>query len=121
MKTWLITGASSGIGRRVTEHLLERGDRVAATARRPEQLAELADKYGDQLWTAELAVTDAAQTTEVVDRVAEAVIAVAETTPAPLRLTLGSDAYQHIQEALRRRLDELTAQRDLAYSTDDVS
>jgi short-subunit dehydrogenase len=30
-KTWFITGASSGIGRKLTEKLLMRDDRVAAT------------------------------------------------------------------------------------------
>lgn len=32
MKTWFITGTSSGFGRQLTELLLEHGDRVAATA-----------------------------------------------------------------------------------------
>jgi NAD(P)-dependent dehydrogenase (short-subunit alcohol dehydrogenase family) len=36
--TWFISGASSGIGRLLTERLLERGDRVAATVRRPDAL-----------------------------------------------------------------------------------
>ncbi|WP_172327450.1 SDR family oxidoreductase [Mangrovicoccus sp. HB161399] len=39
MKTWLITGAASGFGRAMTEQLLERGDRVIATVRRPGSLA----------------------------------------------------------------------------------
>ena len=46
-KTWFITGTSSGFGRQMTELLLERGDRVAATLRRPERLRDLADRYGD--------------------------------------------------------------------------
>lgn len=58
MKTWLITGASRGFGRALTEAVLEHGDRVLATARRPEQLAELAARYGDRIGTAELDVTD---------------------------------------------------------------
>ncbi|MBO3681327.1 SDR family oxidoreductase [Streptomyces sp. NEAU-YJ-81] len=58
MKTWFITGTSSGFGRRLTELLLQRGDRVAATARRPETLDDLAEKYGKRLWTAALDVTD---------------------------------------------------------------
>jgi NAD(P)-dependent dehydrogenase (short-subunit alcohol dehydrogenase family) len=33
MKTWFITGSSRGFGRVWTEAALERGDRVAATAR----------------------------------------------------------------------------------------
>ncbi len=38
MKTWLITGAASGFGRAMTVKLLERGDRVIATVRRPGSL-----------------------------------------------------------------------------------
>ena len=33
-KIWFITGASSGLGRIMTEKLLDRGDRVIGTARR---------------------------------------------------------------------------------------
>jgi NAD(P)-dependent dehydrogenase (short-subunit alcohol dehydrogenase family) len=66
-RTWLITGASSGFGRSMTEQLLLRGDRVAATARTPERLADLAGRYGDQLWTATLDVTDTATLRGVVD------------------------------------------------------
>ncbi|MEU8756753.1 SDR family oxidoreductase [Streptomyces chartreusis] len=67
-KTWFVTGASAGIGRMVTEQLLERGDRVAATARRPEVLSDLADRYGDQLWTTSLDVTDTESLGDVVER-----------------------------------------------------
>ncbi|MDT7594057.1 MAG: hypothetical protein QOH45_3588 [Pseudonocardiales bacterium] len=59
-RTWFITGASAGFGRAMTERLLGRGDRVAATARRPERLADLAEKHGDLLWTATLDVTEKA-------------------------------------------------------------
>jgi NAD(P)-dependent dehydrogenase (short-subunit alcohol dehydrogenase family) len=37
-KTWFITGTSTGFGRALTEELLARGDRVAATLRRPAAL-----------------------------------------------------------------------------------
>lgn len=57
--TWLITGSSSGIGRALVEQLLARGDRVAATLRRPEALTELQERYGKQLWLAQLDVDDA--------------------------------------------------------------
>lgn len=66
--TWFVTGSSAGIGRAVTEQLLAQGHRVAATARRPETLADLAATYPDQMWTAALDVTDAAQLRDVVDR-----------------------------------------------------
>lgn len=69
MRTWFITGASSGIGREVTAQLLRRGDRVAAVARRTDRLDDLAKEYGDRLWTAPLDVTDTEALRAVVDRV----------------------------------------------------
>ena len=65
--TWCITGTSSGFGRHMTELLLERGDRVAATLREPARLNDLAERYGDRLWRAQLDVTDTARLREVVD------------------------------------------------------
>ncbi|GAA0376048.1 short-chain dehydrogenase/reductase [Acrocarpospora corrugata] len=65
-KTWFITGTSSGFGRQLTQLLLERGDRVAATLRKPEAIKDLADQYGAQLWVRALDVTDTAQVREVV-------------------------------------------------------
>lgn len=67
-QTWFVTGASQGIGRAVTEQLLARGDRVAATARTPERLDDLAEKYGNLLWTVALDVTDTANLREIADR-----------------------------------------------------
>lgn len=72
IKTWFITGASRGMGRQLVEHLLERGDRVAATLRRPEQLDELARRHGDRLWRRALDVTDTAAVRQVVDAAFEA-------------------------------------------------
>ena len=40
-RTWLITGCSSGFGRRLAEVALERGDAFVATARRPQALGDL--------------------------------------------------------------------------------
>ena len=67
-KTWFITGASSGFGRQLTELLLQRGDRVAATVRKPDALQDLAAKHGERLWTAILDVTDAAAVRNVINR-----------------------------------------------------
>ncbi|MCO5994838.1 SDR family oxidoreductase [Actinoallomurus rhizosphaericola] len=64
--TWFITGTSSGFGRLLTERLLARGDRVAATLRRPEALTDLRAQYGDRLWLAQLDVTDPEQVQRVV-------------------------------------------------------
>jgi NAD(P)-dependent dehydrogenase (short-subunit alcohol dehydrogenase family) len=66
--TWLITGASSGIGRLLTERLLERGDRVAATVRRSAALDDLSAAYGERLWIATLDLTDTEAVRVVTDR-----------------------------------------------------
>ena len=55
---WLITGTSRGFGYEFAKTALAAGDNVLATARRPEQLAEFTDKYGDQVRTVALDVTD---------------------------------------------------------------
>jgi NAD(P)-dependent dehydrogenase (short-subunit alcohol dehydrogenase family) len=51
-------------------------------------------------------------------KVASAIIASADQSPAPKRLTLGSDAYALIHAALTERLADLEAQKELAHSTD---
>ncbi len=58
MKTWLITGASSGLGRIMTERLLARGDRVAATVRRADALDDLGTRYDDRLRVVVVDLTD---------------------------------------------------------------
>ena len=65
MKTWLITGTSTGFGRIMTEKLIARGDRVAATVRDGQALAAI---QSDRLWTAELDLTDLSAIRAVVDR-----------------------------------------------------
>ncbi|TDW15827.1 oxidoreductase [Kribbella kalugense] len=57
-KIWLITGSSRGLGRALTEAVLNAGDRVVATARQPEQLDDLVTKYGEQIRAVALDVTD---------------------------------------------------------------
>jgi NAD(P)-dependent dehydrogenase (short-subunit alcohol dehydrogenase family) len=67
-KTWFITGTSSGFGKIMTEKLLARGDRVAATLRKVEVLDELKARYGDRLWIASLDVTDTKAVHQTIDR-----------------------------------------------------
>lgn len=57
-RTWFITGSSRGFGRIWTEAALARGDRVVATARRPEALADLTARFGDRILPLALDVTD---------------------------------------------------------------
>ena len=52
---WFFTG----FGRALVQAALDAGDQVVATARRPEQLAEFSEKYGDRILPVALDVTDA--------------------------------------------------------------
>ncbi|NYE63492.1 NAD(P)-dependent dehydrogenase (short-subunit alcohol dehydrogenase family) [Duganella sp. 1224] len=66
-RTWLITGISSGFGRHMSEQLLARGERVAGTVRKLAAADDLKARYGDQLWLAQLDVTDTAAVRRTVD------------------------------------------------------
>ncbi|MDX3850142.1 oxidoreductase [Streptomyces sp. AK02-01A] len=59
-KTWLITGSSRGLGRELAEAVLAAGHRLVATARRPDQLDDLVERYGERVRAVALDVTDAA-------------------------------------------------------------
>jgi NAD(P)-dependent dehydrogenase (short-subunit alcohol dehydrogenase family) len=67
-QTWFITGVSTGFGRHLSEQLLARGDRVAGTVRKPDSADDLADRYGQQFWRAQLDVTDTPEVRRIVDR-----------------------------------------------------
>jgi NAD(P)-dependent dehydrogenase (short-subunit alcohol dehydrogenase family) len=67
-KTWFITGASRGFGRIWAEGALKRGDQVTATARKLQDVADLAQRFGDAVLPLALDVTDSAQVDEVVHR-----------------------------------------------------
>ena len=60
MKTWFITGTSRGFGREWAIAALDRGDKVAATARNTAALDDLVAKYGDAIVPIKLDVTDRA-------------------------------------------------------------
>jgi NADP-dependent 3-hydroxy acid dehydrogenase YdfG len=57
-KVWFITGASRGFGRVWADAALKRGDKVAATARTLASIADLKEKYGANVLTLELDVTN---------------------------------------------------------------
>jgi len=57
-KIWLITGSSRGLGRELAEAVLAAGHQLVATARKPEQLDDLVERYGDRVRAVALDVTD---------------------------------------------------------------
>jgi NAD(P)-dependent dehydrogenase (short-subunit alcohol dehydrogenase family) len=60
-KVWFITGASTGFGRLLSEHVLALGGNVVATARRPEGLKDLELAHAAQVQVLTLDVTDRSQ------------------------------------------------------------
>lgn len=69
-KVWFITGSSTGFGRELAEEVLEQGHRVVATARKPEVLKDLIDKFPEAARAVKLDVT---KPNEVRSAIAEAV------------------------------------------------
>jgi NAD(P)-dependent dehydrogenase (short-subunit alcohol dehydrogenase family) len=61
MRTWLITGCSTGIGRAIAEAALESGDQVVVTARKLADVAELAQSHPQTALAQALDVRDDGQ------------------------------------------------------------
>lgn len=70
-KVWFITGTSKGFGREWAEAALDRGDRVAATARDTTQIKDLTARYGEAVLPIELDVTDRTRAFEAVRTAAD--------------------------------------------------
>lgn len=58
MKTWFITGSSSGIGKEIARTVLKRGDNAVIMARSVEALKELVEQYPDRTLAVPLELTD---------------------------------------------------------------
>lgn len=66
-RTWFITGGTpGGFGMPFADAALEIGDRVALTARRPAELTDWAQRYGERVLVLPLDVTDSQQVREAV-------------------------------------------------------
>ena len=63
-----LTGVSSGFGRELATQLLDRGDTVVGTVRRPDSVADLVQKYPDTFHRELLDVTETAAVRDIVDR-----------------------------------------------------
>lgn len=57
-RTWLVTGSSRGMGRSLAEAVLAAGDRLVATAREPDRLADLVHAHGRNIRAVAADVTD---------------------------------------------------------------
>jgi NADP-dependent 3-hydroxy acid dehydrogenase YdfG len=101
-KVWFITGASRGFGRVWTEAALERGDKVAATARSVESIAGLQKKYGENVLTLELDVTKPDQVKAAVND--------AHTHFGRLDLVLNNAGYSLVGTIEEASADDIRAQ-----------
>lgn len=71
-RTWIITGATSGLGLALTEAALRAGERVVGTARRVDRFASLKSQYGGQLLALEHDVRETSTAAEVVQQAMDA-------------------------------------------------
>lgn len=95
---WFITGSSRGLGRSLTAALLEKGELVAATARKPEQLDDLVAQYPDQIYPIKLDVSDeAAVNSAVKDAVTRFGKIDVVVNNAGFGITGAAEAYTHEQ------------------------
>ncbi len=67
-KTFFLTGSARGLGRGMAEAILAAGHRLIATARRPERLQALVQRYGDRILPLQLDVGVADQVGAAVER-----------------------------------------------------
>lgn len=67
-KTYFLTGSSRGLGRSLAQAVLEAGHQLIATARRPEQLHDLIESFGDRVLALPLDVTDYAGAKDAVSK-----------------------------------------------------
>ena len=101
-KTWLVTGSSRGLGRKIAEAALAAGHKVLATARRPEQLSDLVKKYGDQIRAVALDVTDA--------KAAHAAVGVAVDAFGGLDVLVNNAGYGNVASIEDIAMDDFRAQ-----------
>lgn len=101
-KVWFITGSSRGFGRSLAEAVLKHGDTLVATARKPEQLAPLVERYGDNVRTFGLDVTDPEQ--------AEAAIRFAIESFGKLDVVVNNAGYGNMSSIEETPLEDFRAQ-----------
>lgn len=102
MATWLITGASSGLGRGIAEVALERGESVALAARNLDRVQDLVERYPNRALAVHLDLGDLAT-------IEYAVIAAHERFGSldVLVNNAGHGYRTTVEESERGRIDEL--------------
>jgi len=99
---WLITGSARGLGRHLGEAVLAAGHRLIATARKPEALQDLVERYGDRVRAVALDVTDGAA--------AQAAVDAAVTAFGRLDVLVNNAGYGHVAPFEQIAEDDFRAQ-----------
>ena len=101
---FFLTGSSRGLGRQIAEAALAAGHPLIATARRPDSLADLADRYGSQILPLPLDVTD--------DAAAKAAVAAGTEAFGRIDVVVNNAGYANLAAVEDITLDDFRAQVD---------
>ncbi|MGV6875532.1 oxidoreductase [Pseudochelatococcus sp. B33] len=105
MKTWFITGVSSGFGRAIADAALAAGDRVVGTLRNEEQRQAFAAQAPGRSFGVILDVTEDAKIQPTVDRI--------EREVGPIDVLVNNAGYGHEGTLEESTLDDLRRQFDV--------
>jgi NAD(P)-dependent dehydrogenase (short-subunit alcohol dehydrogenase family) len=106
-KVWFITGASRGLGRELAKAVLAAGHRLAATARKPEDLADVVASAPGRAVALRLDVTNAAE--------AHAALASARERLGGLDVVVNNAGYANVGSAEDLAADDFRAQVDTNF------
>jgi NAD(P)-dependent dehydrogenase (short-subunit alcohol dehydrogenase family) len=106
-RVWFITGSSTGFGRILAELLLKRGERVAVTARNPDQIQDLVSGYKS---TGLALALDVTQPKQVAAAVAEA-----ETFFGRIDVLVNNAGYGYLAAIEEGEEDEVRAMFDANF------
>jgi NAD(P)-dependent dehydrogenase (short-subunit alcohol dehydrogenase family) len=107
MKTWLITGASSGFGRAIAEAALAAGDRVVGTFRNEADRVAFADQVPGRSYGVMMDVTQTATIGPTVDRV--------ERKVGPIDVLVNNAGYGHEGLVEESSMDDLRGQFEVNF------
>lgn len=106
-KIWLITGSASGIGRSTAELVLQRGDKLVATARDIDRLSNLQEQFPENIILFELDVTD--------EKAAQQAVDVTVQNFGRLDILLNNAGYAHVSPFEQTSTDDFRAQIDANF------
>src|SRR5690348_7176533 len=106
-KVWFITGSARGLGRALVEGVLAAGHRVVATARKPPDLDDIVERYGDRVKAVALDVTQPEQAVRAVKQAVDAF--------GRIDVLVNNAGYANVDSAENLPLDDFRAQIDTNF------